>query len=519
MKKKILTFLLVMCMLLGMTSVALAAGESAEDPITLGFQGSPVEVTIPNGGTETGVYYTETAIRQGDYSLMVTGDGVADAFVIYNDSYYWPSDNQIIFNMTFDPSATFQICYSNWEGDAPEETKLYVSLGEAIGTYGNPDTLSVSEEGDASASVTLSAGSFGYYYLYTATVDAQIAVSASAYNADWEATGYEFMILDKMDAPYSGMTGDEYVEVVDVNAGETLMIVVNTSADGMPPAGQVYLNIEPFFPEGTEYNPISHDNSSKLTYTGTLTANTTTYFLTYFRTASMKISGDASFKVVLGENEYESKDGVVTVEIPAADIVGYPQPEYFTIVSGAADVDYTITYEYKPGHSTNPDKIEAGIHETVFGAGASEYYYTWTAPSDGTVTMGVSSTGGWMYAIDKVQEEGNVVGDWCWSDDKEVVASQTMKVSKGEVYIIRVVTYDPEMPWEAPAGTVNVNVEFEADVEDTENDNSNNNDNNDNNNKEEIPNKGDATATFITMMVFLGAALVVTGFVSKKRFV
>ena len=73
MKKRIFALLLAMCMVFGITSVALADENVAVD---LNYMGSAMEVTIPAGESVSYFQY-----RVGGMELTVTGE---DAYIIYN---------------------------------------------------------------------------------------------------------------------------------------------------------------------------------------------------------------------------------------------------------------------------------------------------------------------------------------------------------------------------------------------------------------------------------------------------
>ena len=85
-------------------------------------------------------------------------------------------------------------------------------------------------------------------------------------------------------------------------------------------------------------------------------------------------------------------------------------------------------------------------------------YYQYTATEDGTVTITIKTEAGWSYVINNVT--AGIYGDMHWSDDETVVITETIDVTAGDVIAIQVITYDPENPWSAPAGSVEFTLEL-----------------------------------------------------------
>ncbi len=133
-----------------------------------------------------------------------------------------------------------------------------------------------------------------------------------------------------------------------------------------------------------------------------------------------------------GENTVEFKNSAeadaAIVAVVAAPIVGDTMDDPIALDK---DGDYTADVT---------DKYPEGV------------YYQYTATEDGTVTITINSEAGWLYVINNVT--AGKYGDMHWSDDEEVVTSETIDVTAGDVIMIQVATYDPDNPWTAPIGTV-----------------------------------------------------------------
>lgn len=257
----------------------------------------------------------------------------------------------------------------------------------------------------------------------------------------------------------------------------------------------------------------------------------TTYYAAFFHGTTMNVTADGTYKVVVEGTEYTPVEGVVTVELPAAAGMGRPMPLNIQIVNeGTAALSAEVEFVYPEGTMSNPKDIEAGTYDATFEAGAmAEYYYNWTAPAAGTVTIGVTSEGGWQYAVDNATTY--VYGDYHWSDEDPVVSSEVLTVAEGDVIEIRVITYDPANPWATPAGTITTTVAFEADEQElppeseseteteteTESESESESESNTEGDEENIPSKGDLVGTMGIMVVLMGAALVLVAIVSRKK--
>ena len=176
--------------------------------------------------------------------------------------------------------------------------------------------------------------------------------------------------------------------------------------------------------------------------TVTVPAKTTMYYSTWMLSGEMSLSAN-------GE--------------PLEFVAGMPRmtPSTFSITNdGEEAMEYYLYAEYPAGHMNNPASLWAGEDNVVeIPAGCQGYFYTYEAYATGTLTLKFSATTGWVYAINNIT--AGTYGDMQWSDSDPVVDTVVLDVVAGEVYQIMVNTYDPENPWEAPAGTVTVSANLE----------------------------------------------------------
>ncbi len=134
---------------------------------------------------------------------------------------------------------------------------------------------------------------------------------------------------------------------------------------------------------------------------------------------------------------------------------------YMTLAAGGP-------VEIPEGTWDNPKAIEAlGAQVATVEAASDGYYYTWTAPAYGKVTVTMNDASGWQYQVNKtpVDEEDYASyynGDLHAANDDPVVATEELTVYAGEKIQVMVNTFDVDNPWSAPAGTVNWTFAFES---------------------------------------------------------
>ncbi len=164
---------------------------------------------------------------------------------------------------------------------------------------------------------------------------------------------------------------------------------------------------------------------------------------------------------VTGKDAIVMYDGEVYESGELITLAGeFGVPTAFEITNGGeAAATYTIAITYPVGSMENPEVVEDGYYTVELEAGNQGYYYNWVAQADGTLTFDISNTiGGWQYAINNTTQY--VYGETHWSDDEEVVASETINVKAGDVISIMVGTYDATDMWATPEGSVSFMLTF-----------------------------------------------------------
>lgn len=204
----------------------------------------------------------------------------------------------------------------------------------------------------------------------------------------------------------------------------------------------------------------------------------------------------------------------------------------------AGTVGVNVNFEAL-GSWSNPEEIVDGTYTAELSDvqyNVPGYSYVYTATEAGELTITVSSTGAWQFSVSNTT--ASIYGDTHWSDDDPVVSSETITVAVGDEVVIWVATYDSEASYNQPAGTVTVTVALVTDQEEdseseseteteteTESESESESDTTTESesgteagtDSDDIDKKGDLSNMAVYMVVLMGAALVVVGFVAKKR--
>ncbi len=142
------------------------------------------------------------------------------------------------------------------------------------------------------------------------------------------------------------------------------------------------------------------------------------------------------------ENVYSAPAGILNVNINFAAIGSY---EYPVVLA------------------------ETGTYTAEISAGSQGYYYEYVVTEDGavTVTMNDDSYHFQVNVVPADEEDWGayIYGEPHTSSDDPAVASETVAVKAGDTVSIMVNTFNPDDPWNAPAGTVNWALAWSEEVE------------------------------------------------------
>ena len=114
-------------------------------------------------------------------------------------------------------------------------------------------------------------------------------------------------------------------------------------------------------------------------------------------------------------------------------------------------MNYTLVLTAPLGSTDNPEVIETlGEITATLEAGSQDYNYSWTATADGMLVVNMPWDGGWYVSL--YNQTSYAMTDALTSADGLYVTA--IAVKKDDVVVITVNTFNPDDPWNAPAGTV-----------------------------------------------------------------
>ena len=403
---------------------------SEQNPVNLewvwndAYSEASISVTVPAGQT---VYYTGNATME----LLVD-----DVLTAQNEDGIFSLSN------TTDADATYALV-----------------LKTPVGAYGNPEVVETIPFEDSNSL----AADLSYNYIWTAAEDmtlvfdvtdgANVIIDKRTYSegVEWPVTE-QFALAEPITDENYNYTGWDVQDelVIEVTAGQELFISVNALTDWATwttPAIDYTLTISK--PVGSQDNPV--DLTNDLVYendfqaTVTIPAGTTWYFMSY---------GIAGMEMTIN-------DGFAEL------CAGNPRMPYNWSITndGTEAAEYVIKVAMPLGSMDNPAQLQVNTSNySAIAEGSQGYFYTWTAPANGTLELSFSAEDanwnslGWSYVINNLTS--GVYGDLQDSTADPVASPTTLTVSAGEQLQIIVNTLNPETPWAAPAGDLYVTATF-----------------------------------------------------------
>ena len=395
-------------------------------------------LTIPAGAT---VYYQG---RFGGMVMSAVGEGVS---LEHNGTTYALTDEAVEFACMQAGMWSPSIFVLTNAGEADATCTLTVNY--PLGTMDNPAAL---EMGDNV--VTLEAGSQGYYFTWTAEAEGTLYILMP------EDMGWTYVVNNMTTYQYGDTQWSDSDPVMNpaeiaVAAGDELQIMVNTydpADEWNAPAGELVVYAEFQATPGTESNPIVpeftwNEAVTEGTATVTIPANTTYYFASYDIVNGMLMTANGEAVEITYGNRW--------MRMPSTWIITNETD---------ADVAYDLLVYIPLGNTANPAPLAIGENvATIAGGEGTEYYYTWTAEADGTLSIAMFTETGWSYTVNNTTS--GIYGDMhCYSDDP-VVDVESIEVKAGDEIEVIVSTYNEDEPWAPPAGEVTVVASFKLALE------------------------------------------------------
>lgn len=277
--------------------------------------------------------------------------------------------------------------------DSDAKTTYRIGYSYPIGHFTNPEPIAAGKH-----SINLFGDGKGHYYTWVTSKPSTLCFKILSESM------WTYNISTTMDAVIYASTNNgsssDYEPSVEITVGED---AINSSADGT-----ITVTINVGNPSTDPLNEVTVDfelgwYSEKVTEeTNVSVAPGETLYLLQsigsLRAEAMNITGAGSFTVAYGNSLYESLDGKVAI---SSDFT--TEDTFFQITNNTnTNQTYTISFTYSLGSEKNPEPIEVGTTQVEFLKVGDGYYYTWTAPSNGTFNFEIPSTHTyypWKYEI------------------------------------------------------------------------------------------------------------------------
>ncbi len=427
-------------------SFAAPAG-TMENPIMISKANMPYTTeAIPAGET---VYYMATGIN--GTTLTVSG---GDSKVSYGRGMTVNSvDGTATLADLMGMSLTFSVTNT---GEAAAAYTIDAKV--PTGTWNNP-----AEAVLGSNSAGIAAGSDPYFYNWTATEDGTLTVSVNTA----ESCEQWLFVVNNYNA---GHYGDEHTfdadpvvssEEVKVSAGDVVEIQVSTfNPEDMwsNPAGDVVIDLSFVGLPGSQSNPIVIAKADMPYTTEAIPAGETVYYMaTGIGGTTMTISGGDS-KVQMGRQQISSVNGVVTL----ADLMG--KDVTFSVTNtGEAAAAYTIDAKVPTGTWNNPAELILGDNVAVMDGSGNPYYYTYTAETDGTLSIELDASNianGWQYQFEN--KTSGVMGEMYDHDYTPEATVGSIEMKAGDRVEFWIATCDAT-DYSIPEGQVGFYASFTQD--------------------------------------------------------
>lgn len=465
----------------------LEAGEASE--VEFGTMDNPEVLTITQNMWGGAGAYDETELAAGNQGYWYTTTAPADGIITVSPGAWDAEYNNIgwLYNVNNVTDGIYgdnhwsddaePVYYEAWNVSAGDVLNIFISTYDPANMWNNPaGTVTVNLNFDAVGSsncpieieagyqsTELAAGTDGMYFTYTAPEDGTVDVIM--YSENWMYCVNNITSGTYGDTHWSNDEEPVFCETVAVTAGDELQIMVNTfdpENEWNPPAGTISWDLvftagEAEEPEEAELGSYENPyilNSGDTRLAAFIPAGETVYVKAIDCNNAIFTLGYATiptYEIWYLRQQYVADENGMTTFTMVADVdtfgitnTGDEDITVYMALEGGEAVDTTGTW-------SNPAVItDDGIYTATLGANTDGYFYTYTAPVDGTVTIAMTQVDGWFYNVNNVT--GGIYGDFHYCDDETPVMYETIAVSAGDEVQITMNTYDGS--WSAPEGEI-----------------------------------------------------------------
>ncbi|MBO5079158.1 MAG: hypothetical protein J6B67_05710 [Oscillospiraceae bacterium] len=406
--------------------------ETTEPEVTApapGLQENPYYEYIPGAGSFT----TVKIPAQGMCSYIVRTSGAflrvlsAETAVVYDGKTYEPENGGVELKLPASGTASLALQFIN---NGTQEQAFSVEILEKEGAQSNPIVLT----DISSVQVKLTQeNKDGVYYAWTADRSGILTVALSSVQpADAKAD----IAVTVGDKTYKLSESAQGILQIPVSQQDLLIMQLTAQADTgaeLTVAGSIGAATAVAYPG----------------FEARIPANSAGYYEGYNLSGTIFCLNAENVAVIHNGVTYLPRQGQIVFPVMAEDRM----PARFTIENrGAEDAVYAVSLQYPVGNPMNPAQMALGGSYIQQSAGAEPFCFRYDAVKTGELVLTFDAEAQWCYTVDNLTQQ--IYGEEQFSDSGESAHVAKIAVQAGDVIQLRVNTYDPQQPWDAPAGRV-----------------------------------------------------------------
>ena len=432
--------------------VAFTPAGSEPDPTDPTDPTDPEEPEEPENtlvlGTNTlvsGTAYTYTATEEGrlEFDFVITD---ADGKTIYQYAYSKGTRVKIFINDIYVPNV--------------ENTKVSVSAGDTVtveltsvdgGTYNATLTMTALEP---AAKLVIGDNNIARKtdYSFIADRDGTLYTTIKELWCD-DAYCSETSLSSSVVFKINGTTVYSFQNAYEVKAGDEITVLMGTSISGVTANAVLNLSWEGFYqhPIGSRGNPHILTYAQCPTTTVEIGAGEAVWYkLTGFGSGyKLIVKGSGAYVIISGTRYDVPANGLMMPAVSSLQIGN----------SGSAPAVFELSAVIEEGYPDNPKGLTEG-ENTVTLDESDNYYYGFTAETDGTATFTVSGDN-WRFFYSLLAADGAyIVQDEDHQAKRGDADTITVDMTAGQSIVLKLGTLNSS--WIAPGGEITVDFHFES---------------------------------------------------------
>ena len=305
---------------------------------------------------------------------------------------------------------------------------------------------------------------------FTVTQSGTLYITVRSWTMNGVESGESLLQYGWSEILVNGTAMTAMTKSISVTAGDVVSFEITSDGDSY--TAHVYLSMEDFYeePAGSEFNPVKLYPADLPTASIEIAADSAVWYdLKNFDDYILTVTGEDAY-IVIYTFDYEAswpyplvstyiyaENGVATYAVAGS---------YLTTIqignAGDTAATFQIDGSLPVGAQSNPAVLQMGTQTVFVEFEQFAYYFTWTAPADGTLTLTFSGEF-WRYCVQNIGDPDNWRDDGedytsRALDDTEAVNTVTVVFQEGDVLEMQVGNSDEN--YDLPSGNVTITASF-----------------------------------------------------------